>query len=226
MKQFFSWRFLFLFSVGWGALNFIEIARGRTIEVQTENKFYQSLDKKQFALAFFYDEDRDSRKNKQEARDLRELKSTVKNVSARPLYQDNDMQFIQINRSKNNLCKLSDEFNVTQVPAFLLFENQELMKDQQQPVMLNGFASYQELQDFIDSNLGDSLNEYADQKEQERKERRQAQAAYFGYYGPYYYGSYCGWPYDYWSGPCWNYGGGCGRWGGCGRASVGVNFCF
>lgn len=211
------------------ATNLMQSVLAKTIEARSESKFYQYLDKKKYTVALFYDEDRETRKNTEEKRNIRTLKSTVKNVSARPLYHYNDVQFIEVNRAKEDLCKVAQDFNVTKTPAVLLFEDQELVRNARAGVAtLHGFASYQQLQSFIDDNLQDSINEYAEKRDEERKLERQERIATANYYGPYYYGSYCGWPYDYWSSPCWNYWG--GGYGGCGgygpSVGLGVSVWF
>jgi len=168
----------------------------REIIVRSDQKFDQLVIRHNYAVVMFYQFDKKARKDPTLKRKMDRLASIFKSLSKNYKYEEGGLVFLKVNTVKNDLAMVSRDLGVTQVPAFLLFEDGESIKDNVgKPVSLVGFISRADLKMFIDTHLGEEIEESVKEKEKIRK-KRQEEAQLQPYYYPYSY-PYSYYPYDY-----------------------------
>jgi len=171
----------------------------REIAVKSAKKFDQLVVRNNYAIVMVYQSDREIEKNKTLKRKLDRLESMFKHLSEKYKYEEGGLVFLKVNRVKSDLDMIARDLDVTQVPAFFLFEDGESVKDNGKAVSLIGFITRDNLETFINTHLGQDLEETIEDKEKIRKKRRQ-EAEAESYYSPYYYPNYYPYgyyPYDY-----------------------------
>ncbi len=186
----------------------------REIVVKSARKFDQLVVRNNYAIVMVYQSDREIEKNQTLKRKLDRLESMFKNLSERYKYEEGGIVFLKVNRAKSDLDMIARDLDVTQVPAFFLFEDGESVKDNGKPVSLVGFVTRDNLEIFINTHLGKDLEETIKDKEKIRERRReeaQAESYYDPYYSDYYPGYYPGYGYYPYGGIGFYFGGGRGR---------------
>jgi len=166
----------------------------REIVVKSAKKFDQLVVRNNYAIVMVYQSDREIEKNQTLKRKLDRLESMFKHLSKKYKYEEGGLVFLKVNRAKSDLDMIARDLDVTQVPAFFLFEDGESVKDKGKPVLLIGFVTRDNLETFINAHLGQDLEETIEDKEKIRKKRRQ-EAEAESYYSPYYYPNYYSYGY-------------------------------
>ena len=188
----------------------------REITVRSDRKFDQLVIRHNYAVVMFYQSDKKVRKDPTFKRKMDRLENIFKSLSERYKYEEGDLVFLKVNIAKNDLAMVSRDLDVTQVPAFLLFEDGESIKGNiGKPVSLVGFISRDDLGMFIDAHLGEQIEEIVEEKEKIRKQRRE-EARLQSYSYPYSY-PYSYYPYGYYPYGVGFYFGGGRRFHGGGR---------
>lgn len=186
----------------------------REVKVSSQRKFDHALNKKSFALVFFYDLSKGLKRENPDLYDkVLRLDDVVHRIGSRRLYQEGDLQIVKVNLAKDNLHNLTEEYGVKKLPAFILFKNGVAVEtEQKQLAVLYGFVTTAQLQAFIDLYLKKALEARVKEKAEEREYRREMNALYGPsvYWGVGYAGGYPGYYGPYWGGPYWGYGPGYG----------------
>ncbi len=201
-----------LLALSIGGISFL--CSARELSVGSSKKFDHVLNKKSFALVFFYDMGKRLRRDNPQAYEkIADLDSVVRRIGMRRLYKEGDLQIIRVNLAKGNLELVAQEYGIKRTPAFILFKDGLPVKNEtHQIATLHGFVDSSQLHSFIDQYLKRELENRVQEKAQEREYRREMEALY----GPQIYWG-VGWGYDwpgyygpYWGGPYWGYGPGYG----------------
>jgi hypothetical protein len=188
-------------------------AEGRSIK--SAQRFRRLLQEKELVAVLFY------KKSDGEREKIRTLKNDFHAISKR---HEDHVTFVVIDTSRSNTQGLLDEYDIPRTPAILVFEDGRPLRMQDQNglnAMLLGYPLRASIGAFINTHLGDSIDEARSRKRREYKrqqkikeQKQQIRAdAYnaawnswsyrpYGYYEPYYYGS----PY-YYGGARYGYGG-------------------
>jgi hypothetical protein len=197
------------------------IVHPHTAKLHSMKKLYSLVSRggRPYAVALLYNA---SEQRYCESRSYNSLLHVFGSISSAWLYKTADLQFYKVGLSQEEAEETIEDLGITYLPALILFKFGSPVNDESGVVMqLSGFVNSDQMRQFIDDALGDSLQERAEQKQEDR-ERRAAQAAYYWYNYPY-----C---YPYW-GACGG-GWGCGwRGGGCGwgcgpRLGIGIGCCL
>lgn len=169
----------------------------RDIEVRSERKFSDKLMKHRLAVAMFYRDDKVIREDIQVGRLIDKIERIFDSLGKWGRYQDGDVIFLSVNVAKGNLDELADAYNITKLPAFLLFKNGVPLRDDQGKVIMwlpfLSEVTERALSTFIEKHLQADIDRNIRDRAEELRRRREAAAWWAYYYGPYY-------------GPYWGYG--------------------
>lgn len=171
----------------------------KEIEVKSANNFDQLVVRHNYALVMVYEFDREIKKDRDLKRKIEGLESMFEDLSDRYKYEEGGLAFLKVNKAKSDLNMISRDLEVKEIPAFFLFEDGELIKDNGKPVYVAGFINRDTLEEFIDNYVGSDLARSIKSKERKRARRRQ-EAEKESYYAPYYYADpyfYGFYPYAY-----------------------------
>lgn len=193
----------------------------RVSEAKSIKKFYRAVARRDrpLTVVLFYDRCQQCHGGY----DIKGLMRLVSMVSNTLQYREGDLQFVKVNVDRNDLAQLQHDLSIYDLPTFVLFQDGVPVTDESGNVaQLYGAVDSEQLRDFINSYLGDSLQDRIDYKEEVRQRKAEAAAYYWNTY-PWWAG--CG---GCWSGCYPYYGCGWGGWyGGCApRASFGFGFCL
>ncbi|MDP3888960.1 MAG: thioredoxin family protein [bacterium] len=177
-----------------------------------DKRFHRLIKRQELAVVMFYN------RNGSRASTLESMFSAT---SRKPSYRDAEVEFLTINVAKERSSSLARDFDVRQVPAFIVFKDGIPVSKEH----LSGFVSREQLTSFIDKHIEDRIKDIIEEKAEARKraaEERRYYRPYIGFsYGyPYYGYPYYGYPY---------YGSGWGYpyyWGRGYRPYGGVGFSF
>ena len=168
----------------------------KEVSVSSEKKFYRRLDKHDLAVVMFYKEDREVRKDRVLKQRIKNLENMFKATSTIRRYEEANIVFIKVNTAKNAVSDLHRDFQVTKLPAFVVFKYNTPVRDEQKNIVqLNGFVSREALKEFIDKNLEDAIDDIIEEKGEIRKRKLEEERLRYRYYGPYFNYGYS--PYYY-----------------------------
>jgi hypothetical protein len=130
-------------------------------------------------------------------------------VSDSERYKQVDMMFLQGDVDREDVAAVAREYAVTTFPAFLLFKEGVVLRKNNNPLILTGDINRLQLNEFIDTHLGDKIDDILDEQERILKRRlekakiRAYNTPYWGYGYPYWgwgwgYPNYGGWYGWYW----------------------------
>lgn len=161
----------------------------RVHEVSSENRLYSKLQRQQFAIVFFYEENKELGRDREYRQALNAARKMFHRLSTQWEYIEGDLYFIRTNVSRESVCAVAQEFGVSSFPAFVIFEDGRPLKDKKDNTMgkIDGFVSQNELRTFIDNTIGDQLSNRREYK-WELREQRRAEQAYYWSMAPYCYG--------------------------------------
>ncbi len=196
----------------------------RDARITSLHKFDRAASRYPFAAVVFYQDDRDVREYDRMQRVNNSVLNAVHRLSHDWNYKAGNVQFMRVNIVKDDLEDLARDYNITELPTVILLKNGEPVTTDKQskrdegktkvmPVKpveqssnakpeiakLTGLINLIDLQDFIDTYLGDDIQDLVDQKIEMRRERA-ALASYYWYSYPYWYNYpyYGGWRNPYW----------------------------
>lgn len=173
-------------------------------KVHSEAQFYRTINKRSIALVFFYQEDKDTRKNPQLKRTISSSLAMLERISRLPWYDDGDCIFVIVNVVTQELMDLMRSLKIFECPSYLLFYNSVIVSDEQgNSACLRGFVPRDTLESFIDRYVGGSIEDAAKERAEQRRLARQEARERYEYYAPSFY-----WGYPYWG--CWGGGPGFG----------------
>lgn len=182
-------------------------------KIHNENQLFRVINKRSIAIAFFYYEDKEIRKDPILKRKISSTLSYIERMSRLPWYEDGDCVFASINTASTELCNLMHSFGIKQAPGFMLFYNSVPVRNQQgQPALLQGYVPRDVLESFIERYAGGTIEDNAKERAEQRRIAREEARLRYEYYAPYFYGGYPCYG-SYWGYP---YGGCCGPRFGCG----------
>ncbi len=178
------------------ALTSVTILHGdtREIRIKSSKNFNKVLNRHPLVVALFYQNDKTTHKDKELKQKIESLERMFNRVSGGIRYRDAHMVFARINVVGDDLEGLAMDYDVSTLPAFLLFRDGRVIHGAQQV----GFVRDAALQSFIDEHVGDTINAYVQSKAERmrRRERNRRTYTYVGYgVGAPYYGGYYGSPY-------------------------------
>jgi hypothetical protein len=186
-------------------------ARAHLNRVHSESQFYRTINKRSIALVFFYQEDKETRKDAGLKSKIASSLASLERMSRLPWYEDGDCIFAIVNVKTDELCALMRTLRITQFPAYMLFYNSVPVRGSQgQPARLTGFVPRNVLESFIDRYVGGTLEDNVKARAEQRRIAREEARLRYEYYAPYFY-----WGYPYWGG-CGCPGFGFGMGFGCG----------
>jgi hypothetical protein len=192
-KQFFSLVIIYMF------MTFSVYSDARVIDFNSRNRLFSRINQAYIAVVQFYcySKDRCDREK------YRELKNRLQSVSQNGSYLDAEIEFLMMNCS--GAPGLARELGFCKYPTLVLFVNGMPLPGAQ----LTGFPHECDINNLIESHLGNSVDQILRQKRKDQKEREAAQIAGWAAWGPYWANG-CGFGYG-WCRPCGLYGGwGCG----------------
>jgi hypothetical protein len=198
-----------VFTIIW----FVPSLYAKVYEARSDNKFYNRLMKKPLAVALFYKEDKELKKDKEFKQKLKLLEKMFSAIGKQDYYKEGGVSFIKANTRYDTIDELAQGFFIANLPAFLLFKNGVQLKDEKnKPVMLIGWTTYDQLEDFIRDHLEKDIENNIKRRAEQLRRLREAERLSYLWYRPYLY---WGWPYGGW-GPGWGWRGGWGwRYGRC-----------
>jgi len=179
----------------------------RVQKVRSDNKFYDRIMKRQLAVAMFYKEDKETRKDKDLREKVNRLERMFSVIGKQGYYKEGGVSFVKANSKYDMIKELAESFSITTLPAFLLFKNGVHLKDKKgNPIILAGWPTFEQVEDFIRGHFEKDIEKNIRRRAERLRRLREAQRMSYLYYRPYFYG---GWPY-------WGYGSGWGWYGGWG----------
>ena len=92
-------------------------------KVHNECQFYRTINKRNIACLFFYQEYKDTRKDVCLKNKICSSLSCLERLSRLPWYDDGDCMFVVVNVITDERCALTRSLGVTQLPAYMLFYN-------------------------------------------------------------------------------------------------------
>ncbi|MCX5925696.1 MAG: thioredoxin family protein [Candidatus Dependentiae bacterium] len=169
--------------------------------VSSDRNFNALISRAELAVVMFYEKDKKLMRHDAECKKLvARLESIFSHVSKVPKYKDARVHFLALNYAHRDLADTADNYAITQMPTYMLFEDGLPIKKGDKPVQLVGDVSYETLRDFIDEYVGDRIEEIReDRAEARRLEAERWQYSGWGWgWGGYY-------PYYYWNYPYYGY---------------------
>ena len=114
----------------------------------------------------------------------KQLKRMFEDLSEKQSYDNADVVFMRVNVGRKEFDGFVDQYNVTQVPSFILFSKGRSIKNRQgEPLVLTGFVAREKLEAFIDDHCGAEVRElnvaHAEVKKQRIVEEKDSWQAYF-----------------------------------------------
>lgn len=212
-------RYAFAFMVLGSLLGVQASMSAKIVRVKSASRFYRALRKYPLAVVMFYAESKQMREQGLKE-DIDAVERRFENVSQTSSFYDADVAFIKVNTEKRDLQSVANDFSVAQVPTVVLFDREGTIvrdKEGKNILMLSGYnMTTQQLQKFVEDNLGGDIQDILDEAAAARK-RRQERRYYYAPYGGFGWGGY-GYPYGgYGYGYPYGYGYG-------GRAGFGFYF--
>ena len=184
------------------------LASAHLNRVHSECQFYRTINKRSIAVVFFYQEDKDTRKEHRLRGNVCSSLASLERMSRLPWYDDGDCMFVVVNVITDELCALKRSLGITQLPSYMLFYNSVPVRESQgQLARLTGFVPRNVLETFIDRYVGGTLEDNVQERAEQRRIAREEARLRYEYYAPYFYGGY---PY----------------WGGCGGPGFGFGMGF
>ena len=169
-------------------------------KVHSEVQFYRTINKRSIAISFFYQDDKETRKDLRLKGTMNAALAALERMSRLPWYDDGDCIFVTVNVVTDELLSLMRSFGITKLPIYMLFYNSVPVKDEQGNLArLSGFAPRDVLESFIDRYAGGTIEDTVKDRAKQRRIAREDARLRYEYYAPYFY-----WGYPYWGG-----------WGGC-----------
>ena len=192
----------------------------RVYDARSDAKFYDCLMKKPLAVAMFYGEDKLCCKKSPFRDRSNRFERMFLTIARQGYYVKGGVIFIKAHANYASVCGLTRSLAIHSLPAFMLFKNGvDLRGDDGRPVMLTGWPTFDQLEDFIRDNLEVDIDRNIRKRARELAKLREAERWSYLWYRPWFCGS---WPY-YGCGPGWG-------WGGCGPCrpswGCGVGFGF
>jgi thioredoxin-related protein len=195
------------------ALGFMLHAKVKTFK--SEERLHKYLRQSDVAVVMFYQkpdkpDDKSERAAYKEAlQNIKDLQARFKVVSDEERYKEVDMMFLQGDVDREDVAAIAREYAVTTFPAFLLFKEGVVLRKNNNPLILTGDINRLQLNEFIDTHLGDKIDDILDEQERILKRRlekakiRAYNTPYWGYGYPYWgwgwgYPNYGGWYGWYW----------------------------
>jgi len=205
------------------------LLNARAYDVRSDSKFYDCLMKKPLAVAMFYGEDKACSKKSPFREKYNRLEKMFSTIGKQGYYLKGGVVFIKAHAKYDSVYELIRSFSIPSLPAFMLFKNGvDLRTEDGKSVMLTGWPTFDQLEDFIRDHLETDIDRNIRKRARELAKLREAERWSYLWYRPWLCGA---WPY-YGCGPGWGWGGcapGCGwGWGGCGpcRPSWGCGIGF
>ena len=179
---------------------------------RSDKKFYDRLMKRPLGVAMFYKEDKELKKDKEYRIKIDQLENMFSVIGRQGYYKEGGVQFIKANTKYDTIDELAQSFSIEELPAFLLFKNGVALKDAQgNHIMLTGWVTYEQVENFIRTHLKDDIEKNIKRRAEQLRKRREIERLYrpylywrWGYpgYDPYWYpywrsGWYGGWGWRY-----------------------------
>ncbi|HRN77830.1 MAG TPA: hypothetical protein PLU71_01205 [Candidatus Dependentiae bacterium] len=157
------------------------------------------------AVVMFYNTpDRPQDKSERRAykdilQNIKDLQAEFKVVSDSERYKEVEMLFVQGDVKREDVATIARDYGITAFPSFLLFKEGVVITKNNKPLILTGNVNRLQLNEFIDTYLGDKIDDILDEQQRVLKLKIE-KAKLRSYYTPYYY------PYWGWGGPYWGWG--------------------
>lgn len=162
-------------------------AWAKEIPVKSDRRLQDLIIKNQYAVLMIYQEDQETKKDKNMREQLRQLREMFKAVSSDTFYKEADLAFLTANVASKELDYLPRRYQIKTLPAFVIFKNSKSAEVAAgQPLVLSGFVDRGQLQDFIDENLKAELEDVLKEKAEARKAELE-EARIRSYYAPSVY---------------------------------------
>jgi hypothetical protein len=175
---------------------------------KSDKKFYDLLMKRSLGVAMFYKEDKELKKDKEYGVKIKQLENMFSIIGRQGYYQEGGVQFIKANTVYDTIDELAQSFSIKELPALLLFKNGVALKDAQgNYIVLTGWVNYEQVENFIRSNLKDDIEQNVKRRAEELRRQREIERLYRPY--PYFYWGWGDSYYPYWR-PGWGWYGGWG----------------
>lgn len=181
----------------------VQVAYAYLHRIHSESQFYRTINKRSIAITFFYQEDKDIRKDTYCKSKICSSLSALERMSRLPWYNDGDCIFVIVNVATDELCELVRTLGIAKLPAYILCYNSFPVRDvHDQPAILQGFASGNQLESYIDRYVGGTIEDNIHDRAEQRRVAREEARLRYEYYAPYFY-----WGYPYWGyGPGFGFG--------------------
>lgn len=177
----------------------------KVYRAKSDNKFYDRLLKRPLAVALFYKEDKETRKDKKMSRKIDQLEKLFSAIGKQGYYRKGGVQFIKANTKYETVSELAESFSITKLPAFILFKNGVHLKDKKdRPLILTGWPTYEQLERFIRNNLETDIEKNIKRRAEQLRRLREAERWSYLWYRPYFYWGWGGYPWG--GGPYWGWG--------------------
>jgi hypothetical protein len=135
--------------------------------IKARRDFEQNLSKKTMMFALFYEGQKDRGKGRSKNRGLTRM---YDDFSAYQPYDDADIIFVKVNTARKDLADLASLYGVTDIPAFIFFNNgKRVVDDKGKPIELHGFVSRADLQASIENCCGVTIDKRVAQKKERNK---------------------------------------------------------
>jgi len=189
----------------------ITVVDARVYDARSDNKFYSYLMKTSISVAMFYGQSGQCCKKGDMRKRYSCIEKLFSTIGKQGYYAKGGVTFIKANIKYDTVCDLLRNFYINEVPAFVLFKNGVDLRDRQgRTIVLVGWPTYSQLEDFIRDNLESDIDKNIKKRAKDLAKLREAERWSYLWYRPYFCGA---WPY-YGCGPGWG-------WGGCGPCRSG-----
>lgn len=201
-----SVRFLSLFLIP--MVCYVSPINSKVYNARSDSRFNDYLMKRPLAVALFYKEDKTTRKNKALRKKIDQLERLFSTIGKQGYYRNGGVQFIKANIKYDTIKELAESFSIIKLPSFILFKKGVPLKDKKDnPIVLTGWPTYEQLEDFIRDHLEKDIEKNIKRRAEQLRRLREAERWSYLYYRPYFSWGWGGYPYwGYYGRPYWGWG--------------------
>jgi len=197
----------------------VEISYARTRLARHEERFFKEVNRRPLVIALFYQDYRAMcQGGESQAESMRRAERIFEHAATNNRFKEGGLSFIMASAMADDMKNLAHSFGITRIPACILFNESELVRDEKgKPALLMSILSHEAIIRFINKFLHKELAENRRNYWRHQEDRAWAGPQVsvgvgVGWWGPGWGGYYD--PYDYYP---WTYYGGWGSGRGCGR---------
>jgi hypothetical protein len=144
------------------------LADAKVRVIKSRRDFEQNVSKKTMMIALFYEGQKERGKGRSDNKGLTRM---YDDFSSYQPYDDADIIFVKVNTARKDLADLASLYGVTDIPAFIFFNNgKRMVDDKGKPLELHGFVSSADLQASVESCCGVTINKRVAQKKERNKQ--------------------------------------------------------